>query len=99
VIDEEIRRLIREGLRDELASQLAPIRAAIEALAKSGGAIGDVDLAAAAPHFNRSVATLRRMAKAGTLPGSYRLGRSWRVRLGTTADEIGDLARGARHGG
>jgi hypothetical protein len=69
-----------------------------EAMAQSG-ALAPVDLAAAAPALGKSVATLRRMAKAGQLPGAFRMGRSWRVRLGDVRgqpDEIGQLAAEAR---
>jgi excisionase family DNA binding protein len=69
-----------------------------EAMAHAG-ALAPVDLAAAAPVLGKSVATLRRMAKAGQLPGAFRMGRSWRIRLGDVRaqdDEIGQLAQQAR---
>jgi hypothetical protein len=79
-IDGVLRQLVREAVRDELREQLAPVRASLEALA-GAGALAPVSLDAAAPVLGKSVATLRRLAGAGKLPGAIRIGRSWRIDL------------------
>ncbi len=83
---------------DRMEQQQARIFAAVEAMG-GAGALGPVDLAAAAPVLKKSVATLRRLAKRGELPGAVRVGRSWKIRLGDVrapADEVGRLAAEAR---
>jgi len=98
-VDALLRQLVREAVRDELREQLAPMRAAIDAFA-GAGALAPVDLVAAAPVLGKSVATLRRLAGAGKLPGAVRIGRSWRIDLGacrsTTPEHIAELAAEAR---
>lgn len=80
-LGDTLRAIVSAAVRDELAVQLAPIRAAVEALA-GGAAVGPVGLEAAAPALGKSVATLRRLAAAGRLPGAFRVGRSWKLDLG-----------------
>jgi Helix-turn-helix domain len=90
---------LREEMRSAVAAELAPMRAAIDALA-GGAAIGPISLDAAAPVLGKSVATLRRLAGAGKLPGAMRIGRSWRIDLGAVRpprpEQIADLAAEAR---
>jgi hypothetical protein len=98
-IDWVLRQLVREAVRDELREQLAPMRASLDALA-GAGALAPVSLDAAAPVFGKSVATLRRLAAAGKLPGALRVGRSWRIDLGAvrspTPETVSELAAEAR---
>lgn len=96
MIDDAIAEAVRRVLRDEIA----PLRAAIEALAASA-VTAPVTLDAAAGALGRSPATLRRLAAAGKLPGAVRVGRAWRVDLGAmraagSQDRIGQLAAAAR---
>ena len=98
-IDAILRQLVREAVRDELREQLGPVRAAVDALA-GAGALAPVSLDVAAPALGKSVATLRRLAGAGKLPGAIRIGRSWRIDLGAVRsprpEEIAELASEAR---
>lgn len=100
MLDDEIRGIVRAALRDELRDQLAPLRAAVEALAASA-VTAPVPLEAAAGALGKSPATLRRLAASGKLPGAIRVGRQWRVDLGAmraagAQDRIGELAAEAR---
>jgi hypothetical protein len=98
-IDGILRQLVREAVRDELREQLAPVRASLEALA-GAGALAPVSLDAAAPVLGKSVATLRRLAGVGKLPGAIRIGRSWRIDLGAvrspTPETVSEMAAEAR---
>ena len=98
-LDAHMRQLVREAVRDELREQLAPVRASLDALA-GAGALAPVSLDAAAPVLGKSVATLRRLAGAGRLPGAIRIGRSWRIDLGAvrspTPEHVAELATEAR---
>jgi hypothetical protein len=92
--------LLREEIRLAVRDEVAPLRAAVEAMAHAG-ALAPISLDAAAPVLEKSVATLRRLAAAGKLPGAMRVGRSWQINLrqmnGTAGgDEIGELAQVAR---
>jgi hypothetical protein len=82
-----------------IEAQQRQILARMDALA---GALAPVDLVAAAPVLGKSVATLRRLAGAGKLPGAIRIGRSWRVALGAvrppTPEHVGTFGAAARPG-
>ena len=85
---------------DRVEQQQAQILAALGAMA-SAGSLAPVSLDAAAPALGKSVATLRRLAAAGRLPGALRVGRTWKVDLGAMRgasgdDEVGRLAQEAR---
>ena len=82
-----------------IESQQREILARLNALA-GASALAPVSLDVAAPALGKSVATLRRLAGAGKLPGAVRIGRSWRIDLGacrsTTPEHIAELAAEAR---
>jgi hypothetical protein len=85
---------------DRIEAQQQKILAAVEALA-GGAAVGPVPLASAARVLGRSVATCRRLAVAGRLPGAVRIGRSWycdlsALRAAGAEDRIAELAAEAR---
>jgi hypothetical protein len=94
-LDAFVRHLVREELGAVLRLELAPIRGALNALAR-GAAVGPISLDAAAPALGKSPATLRRLAAAGKLPGAIRIGRSWRIDLAAcrpkSPEEIAQLA-------
>ena len=87
------------GHLERIEQQNRQILEALKALVGAGG-LAPVSLDVAAPALGKSVATLRRLAAAGKLPGAIRIGRSWRVDLGAvrpaTPETISELAEAAR---
>jgi hypothetical protein len=72
-LDDVVRAIVREALRDELREQLAPLRDAVEALRRHAQP-QFVDVRRAAELTGTSVATLRRRVADGSV-NVRRLGR------------------------
>lgn len=90
-LDAALRAIVRDEIAAVVRRELAPLRAAIDALAGSA-AIGPVPLDGAAAALGKSVRTLRRLAAAGQLPGAKKIGASWRVDLAALRIGGSDLA-------